>query len=221
MFGERVIETKDAYYFSHDANARNDPKILDMISQYGIISYAWFWVLVEMLREQSEYKLKLSKCNVYAMQMQCTSEEAKKYIQDCINEFELFAADDEYFWSNSLINRMKLAEEKTEKRRNAALARWDKYNADAMQMQCDASKRNESKVNKSKDKYISAQHLSMTKEEYDKLVDQYGKVAVDDKVEYAENYTKLKNYKSLYLTLNKWLKKDAEDKPKDQYRRTD
>jgi hypothetical protein len=218
MFGEKVIDTKDAYYFSHDANARNDPKILDMISRYNMVGYAWFWVLVEMLREQSEYKLKLNKCNVYAMQMQCTSDEAKKYIQDCINEFELFKTDDVFFWSDSLINRMKLADEKSEKRRNAALTRWNKINADAMQMQCNAIKGNESKGNKKKDIYITAQNLTLTKAEYEKLVDQYGKSAVDSKIEYARNYKKLKNYVSLYKTLNNWLKADKE-KSQDGYRR--
>jgi hypothetical protein len=56
--------------------------------------------------------------------------------------------------------------------------------------------------------YISAQHLSMTKTEYDKLVSLYGQSAVDSKIEYARNYKRLKNYVSLYLTLNNWLKAD-------------
>ena len=66
---------------------------------------------------------------------------------------------------------------------------------------------------KNENKYITAQHLSMTKEEYEKLVEAYSEKAVIEKVEYAENYTKLKNYKSLYLTLNNWLKADQEKKP--------
>jgi hypothetical protein len=62
--------------------------------------------------------------------------------------------------------------------------------------------------NEKKDIYITAQHLSMSKEEYDKLVSEYGKEKVDDKIDHARNYAKLKNYKSLYLTLDNWLKKD-------------
>jgi hypothetical protein len=75
------------------------------------------------------------------------------------------------------------------------------------------------KVKKSKVKniYIKTQHLSMTKDEYEKLVELYGKSIVDSKIEYAENYAKLKNYKSLYLTLNNWLKADVESQPKSQY----
>jgi len=76
------------------------------------------------------------------------------------------------------------------------------------------SKVKNSKEKNSKEKnnniYIKCQHLSMTEEEYKKLVEEYGEAAVKDKLEHAENYAKLKNYKSLYLTLDKWLKKDCE-----------
>ncbi len=69
--------------------------------------------------------------------------------------------------------------------------------------------------------YMVVQHLSLSEENYNKLVTEFGKESVDLKIAYAENYAKLKNYKSLYLTLNNWLKKDVEDKPKDGYRRVD
>jgi hypothetical protein len=64
------------------------------------------------------------------------------------------------------------------------------------------------RIVKDSKEYITAQHLSMTKEEYEKLTSEYGQQSVDDKIDYARNYAKLKNYKSLYLTLNNWLKAD-------------
>lgn len=67
---------------------------------------------------------------------------------------------------------------------------------------------------KKKDRYITCQHLSMTEEQYNKLVENYGKEATDDKIEHALNYAKLKSYKDLYRTLNNWLKKDAKEEPK-------
>ena len=64
------------------------------------------------------------------------------------------------------------------------------------------------RIVKESKEYISAQHLSMTKDEYEKLTSEYGQQSVDDKIDYARNYAKLKNYNSLYLTLNNWLKAD-------------
>ena len=60
-------------------------------------------------------------------------------------------------------------------------------------------------------KFIFVQTLSMTKDEYQKLIEKFTKETVDDKIEYAKNYKLLtKKYNSLYLTLNNWLKSDLE-----------
>ena len=136
---------KDAYYFSHDSNARYDPKILEMISVYGMQGYGWYWVIIEMLREQEDYILKINgkySHNAFAMQMQCDDINiVKKFIDDCINEFELFESENGYFWSESLKERMEFMDDKREKARDAANKRWGEVkkknvNANAMQTQC-------------------------------------------------------------------------------------
>jgi len=74
----------------------------------------------------------------------------------------------------------------------------------------DLTTREERKKDK-KDKediFITVQHLSITESEYKKLELEYTKELLDNKIEYALNYARLKNYKSLYLTLNNWLKAD-------------
>lgn len=141
---------KEAYYFSHDANARNDPKILAMRSEYGVEGYGRFWILIEMLREQSDYKLKLTQytCKALALQMQCNPHDAEQFLQDCIDEFELFSTDGTYFWSESLMRRMAEKDKKSKQARKAAMARWNKEkddedpqekNADAKHSQCDSN----------------------------------------------------------------------------------
>lgn len=118
---------KDAYYFSHDSNARNDAKIMCMRSVYGYEGYGWFWLLVEMMREETEHKITIGKYTYHAiaMQMQCEKEKAQAFIEDCINEFGLFESDGESFWSPSLRRRMELAETKSKNGRKAAKKRWE------------------------------------------------------------------------------------------------
>ena len=41
--------SKDAYYFSHDSNAKDDPKCMVLIDQLGLEGYGIFWVLIETL----------------------------------------------------------------------------------------------------------------------------------------------------------------------------
>lgn len=56
--------------------------------------------------------------------------------------------------------------------------------------------------------FIEFDHLSMTKNEYDKLCDKYGDYRVDEIIQRIQNYKKNKNYKSLYLTACNWLERD-------------
>ncbi|MEK9207888.1 MAG: DUF4373 domain-containing protein [Patescibacteria group bacterium] len=102
----------EAGYFRHDMNARNDPKIRALIKKYKMEGYGRFWVIIEMMRETTGYKIK-EKRYIYealAEQMQCSAEELKKFIKDCIEEFELFTQEDGFFYSESLIQRMTVLE---------------------------------------------------------------------------------------------------------------
>jgi hypothetical protein len=161
---------KEAFYFSHDCNASNDPKILAMRSVYRGSGYGWYWILIEMMRQQEDYRLSMKGkyvWNALATQLQCEPDEAHSFITDCIDEFDLFATDGEYFWSESLLRRMKIKEEKSDKARQSAMKKWgnnanaSKNDANAMRThtetnanasEIDAIK--ESKVNKSKVKEI-------------------------------------------------------------------
>ena len=118
-----------------------------------------------MLREQKDYYLKINEkysYGVFAIQLHADNSTAKKFIDDCINEFNLFKSDGEYSWSNSLKERMRYLDEKRQKARKAANVRWKdrgrirKVNANAMQMhsECNASKVNKSKEKESKVKDI-------------------------------------------------------------------
>ena len=40
---------KKMYYFQHDYNARNDPKLQALIVEMGVAGIGIYWCLVEML----------------------------------------------------------------------------------------------------------------------------------------------------------------------------
>lgn len=145
---------KDAYYFSHDCNARNDPKILAIISRYGMEGYGRYWVLIEMLREQSNYKLMANAWlwDSVAMAMKCEANAAEKFVNDCI-ELGLLILDD-FLYSPSLLRRMETFESTKKSRSDAgkkgAESRWN-GNAMANALQADDKRMaKDGKVNKSK-----------------------------------------------------------------------
>ena len=115
---------KDTYYFSHDVNASNDPKIIVMKELCGVISYAWWWILIEQLAAQEEYKLPMDKITftglgiAFGMKQNeaiassneaklSTAKQAEAYVNLLINECELLETDGEYFWSPSRLGGLK------------------------------------------------------------------------------------------------------------------
>lgn len=123
---------KDAYFFSHDCNARNDPKILALRSVYGAEGYGVYFMLVEILREQPDYKLAVNKYiwSTLAMQMQVEASKLEQIINDCCTEFSengntLLVNDGEYLYSESLLRRMGKVDDISNLRREAARKRWE------------------------------------------------------------------------------------------------
>ena len=123
---------KDAYFFAHDCNARNDPKILALRSVYGAEGYGVYFMLIEILREQPEYKLSVNKYiwSTLAMQMQVDANRLQDIITDCCTEFAengstLLVNDGEYLYSASLLRRMGKVDDISNLRREAARKRWE------------------------------------------------------------------------------------------------
>lgn len=112
---------KDAYYFSHDSNARHDIKIKAMVNQYGMTGYGLYWVVIEMLRDTSDYELPLKPYFYQALssEAQMHADVIEAWLKDCIELYELFDQHDGCFYSHSLKKRMALKEDNRQKRSQA------------------------------------------------------------------------------------------------------
>jgi len=94
---------KDAFYFSHDSNSKDDPKCALLIEQLGLEGYGIFWVLIEILRDQPNYKYPLSLIPSIARKYNSTVEKVKTVVFN----YALFEIEnDTFFYSNSLLERM-------------------------------------------------------------------------------------------------------------------
>lgn len=143
---------KETYYFQHDYNARNDPKLQDVLSEYGVTGIGVFWCIVEQLYEQDGF-LPLKSCKSIAFALHVESNIVESVVQD----FGLFQNDGEKFWSNSVNARLGKRKTISESRKLAAIKRWKSTqsqqtqcnsNANAMQ---DISKEKKSKEKESKE----------------------------------------------------------------------
>ena len=111
---------KDAYYFPHDSNAKDDPKVVWLIEQLGLEGYGIFWILIETLRDQPGYRYPLSLVPPLARKYNTTTEKMKAVICG----YGLFHLDEDDFFSMSLLKRMAVIDDKREKAKKAIEARW-------------------------------------------------------------------------------------------------
>lgn len=135
---------KEAYYFSHDGNAQDDPKCMVLIDQMGMEGYGIFWALIEKLRAEKDYKLPLLVINPFAKRWGTSKEK----VETVIKSYGLFVIENEHFFSLRLLNSMN---EKSEKARKSISYRWNNTNVNSRitnDIQNDTIKVKKSKVNK-------------------------------------------------------------------------
>jgi hypothetical protein len=140
---------KDAYYFSHDSNASQDEKILNLRADHGWEGYGIYWAIIERLRDSSDHKYKNDSIKGLSVSLGIK----RPVLEEIVNNYDLFDSDEDCFWSPSLMRRMDIVEKKRGLAKKASKARWVKNvsdsnaaqqisendantDADAMQMQC-------------------------------------------------------------------------------------
>ena len=152
---------KDAFYFPHFCNARHDRKLKRVQKELGIEGYGIYFMLLEILREQTDLRYPISEIDLLADEFG-TSEQK---IRTVICNYDLFQVDqNENFFSFKMLIYLQPYFEKSDRARVAANKRWNNANAyaNALQMECgsNASKVKESKLKKSKVKEIDYDTLS-------------------------------------------------------------
>ncbi len=94
---------KDSYYFPHDYNAKDDPKCMLLIDQLGLEGYGIYWVLIETLRNQPDYRCPISMLPALARRYNTSAEK----MLTAVKSFSLFVVkNDSIFFSQSLLDRM-------------------------------------------------------------------------------------------------------------------
>jgi len=197
-----MSKKKDAYYFSHDSNAKDDFKCMLLIEELGLEGYGIFWVLVETLREQELFNYPIRLLGSLARKYNTT--QAKMEV--VVKNYNLFIIeDDAFFFSESLNKRMSLMNKQREQRRLAGIksgeARRNKKDEQKLNgRSTDAEQLNKTKLNKIKNdvkvlkKYSSLDSQQLQKVEIDKLnldisiIQEIEEISLQKVVNYADEH---------------------------------
>ena len=113
-----------------------------------------------------------------------------------------------------LVKYEEIKEKRSEAGKTGANKRWQNIANDSKRINNIAKIAvNDNDIVISKDIYRSFAHLSMSKDELNKLLTTYSQQDVDDILDAIENYKDNKKFKSLYLTAKKWLSKNEPKQP--------
>lgn len=114
---------KQTFYFSHDYNARNDEKILELRSEFGAEGYGIFWMLVETMAENENSGIKASLLGGLSLGFGVAKDRLNLVIGKCL-ELKLFYEDDGYYFSNRLLSHKEYRKTLSENGKKGAGLRW-------------------------------------------------------------------------------------------------
>lgn len=214
---------ENRYWFKHDLNARNDPKLQLIWSKLGLEGIGLYWCIVEKLYESKGIIMR-SHCDGIAFEMRVDSEKLKTVLNS-----DLFEHDDKKFWSKRVLDRISSIERISEIQRNNANKRWGGNaaampahsggNAAAMldqirsdQDQKRSEKKKEKKRSEGKQKHSFAQSPFFEIEKLKEKIPEWSEAKIKHYHQIAKDGSEAKGY--LYLdwaaAIRNWARMDEQ-----------
>lgn len=119
---------ENADYFSHDADASNDEKVMYLESRFGFTGYAFYFKLLEILTRSNNFRFPVNELSkgVLSKKIGVTIQLFNEILAECLrDEIKAFAIEDNFLFSPGLLKRMACLQEKRKKRRENYLAQFE------------------------------------------------------------------------------------------------
>ena len=95
---------KQNFYFKHDAPSATNPKLAKLLQKEGARGYGVYWLLIELLRLQTDFSLPVTKTAGLVSRLGYTQ---KTVVVRVIENYDLFSEENGMFFSVGLIKRME------------------------------------------------------------------------------------------------------------------
>lgn len=209
-------------YFSHDINAANDYKIIRLRSKLGAEGYGIYWMLIELLYQNNNALPFECDSIAYALQTQCDK------IESVVRDFGLFEIEDNVITCPSISRRLTEMNERSEKAKRSAEARWNKSekannqtdsiakeeqcdrNANALQTHSEGNAIKENKINNIYNNNAQQKVVRVDKKfKVDDVINEHVteelkeavKTWIDYKKEKGQSYKSLRSFKTMVARL--------------------
>jgi len=110
---------KETYYFPHDLNAIQDPKMMFLLSECGLKGIGIYWILVEILHQQSDGRITNKQFQQYIKfysSFETSGEHLLNRLEHVLIESELLIKEEDFVFSNRVIENKQKMSDLSEKR---------------------------------------------------------------------------------------------------------
>ncbi len=212
---------KESYYFSHDYNAMQDPKMMVLFDRCGPAGIGIYWMVVEILHSQTDGKI-IAKhfCHILSyFANHGTAPFDREMIEEVLFETELLVkTDDGMITTNRVLGhkakRKQINTLRSEAGKAGAIARWQtdsKPIAKHSKPIANSCKR-KGKERKGKEREVThPPHVILSTTEEQQLIKNYGDRAIKEYIEKINDYISskgLKPYKDYAAAIRQWLRRD-------------
>lgn len=108
-----------AFYFPHDCNAIQDPKIMTLLAECGLAGVGMFWVIIEILHQQEDGKITEEEFKNYIKfycHFQGQGEHLLNKIEQVLISSKLLTLKDGFIYSERVMKNKAYRTELSEKR---------------------------------------------------------------------------------------------------------
>jgi len=110
---------KETYYFQHDYNATQDPKLMTLLARCGLEGIGMYWIMIELLHQQNNSKISKETYKDYVDfygRVDGENEHLLNKIKQVLIDVGLFVEEDGFIFSNRVLENKKQRKEISEKR---------------------------------------------------------------------------------------------------------
>jgi len=209
---------KETFYFPHDNNAHSDPKLMGVFMELWLTWIWMYWILIEILHQQKDWYITKEQFNHYVKWYSMKENKWQVIVEQLLNTYftnDLFCSTEDWrVYSSRVLKNKEFREDLSKKRseawkKSAEKRAKQKDNPTSVEQKWTSVE--QGKERKGKEKEIKYWDLvKLTEEEYLRLVKEYSKQIIDNKIEIMDNrcWANWKKYKDYNKALRTWLKKD-------------
>jgi len=132
---------KETFYFPHDNNAHNDPKLMSVFMEVWLAWIWLYWILIELLHQQEDWKITKEQFDNYIQWYSMKENKWLALVEQLLSIYltnDLFCLNDDWYIYSKRVHKNKEFRDDLSKKRSKAGKLWAEKRALNSQNQANA-----------------------------------------------------------------------------------